>query len=144
MTKDDESRKQITKLCLRLAKAHEDKNADEIAACYANDAIIYDLAPPLGRRGIGRNGIAEWLATWKGPVTIDGEDVELHVDGDLAYSSALNRMRGTKIDGEKADLWFRTTMCFRRTNAEWRIIHDHSSVPFLMDGSMRAALDLKP
>jgi ketosteroid isomerase-like protein len=29
-------------------------------------------------------------------------------------------------------------------NGEWRIVHDHSSVPFYMDGSYRAAVDLKP
>jgi ketosteroid isomerase-like protein len=35
-------------------------------------------------------------------------------------------------------------MCLRKTNGQWRIVHDHSSVPFYMDGSYRAAVDLKP
>lgn len=144
MTDNRKSKEQITELCLRLAKGHEDKNADDIAACYADDAVIYDLAPPLGRRGINRGGIAEWLATWDGPIRFDGKEVELHVDGDIAYMTALNQMRGTKSDGQEVDLWFRTTMCFRRKGGAWRITHDHSSVPFLMDGSERAALDLKP
>ena len=137
-------REEIIALCQRLGKAHEARDADEIAACYTPNAAIYDLAPPLGRRGIDRDRIADWLATWNGPIAIDGEDVELIVSGDLAYTSALNRMRGTQTDGTGVDLWFRTTMCFRKTDAGWRIVHDHSSVPFLMDGSERAALDLRP
>lgn len=144
MSDNEASKKQITELCLRLAKGHENKNADDIAACYADDAVIYDLAPPLGRRGINRDGVAEWLSTWNGPIQFDGKDVELHADGDLAYMTALNVMRGTKVDGQDVELWFRTTMCFGRRNGEWRITHDHSSVPFLMDGSERAALELKP
>jgi ketosteroid isomerase-like protein len=54
-------------------------------------------------------------------------------------------LSGTKTDGEKADVWwFRQTLCFRRSGGEWRIAHQHESVPFYMDGSYRAAVDLKP
>ena len=42
------------------------------------------------------------------------------------------------------ELWFRSTVCFRRENGDWRITHVHDSTPFHMDGSFRAALDLKP
>jgi ketosteroid isomerase-like protein len=53
-------------------------------------------------------------------------------------------MTGTKIDGEKVELWFRATACFRRDDGQWRITHMHNSVPFAMDGSDKALLDLKP
>jgi PhnB protein len=53
-------------------------------------------------------------------------------------------MTGTKTDGQKVDLWFRQTLCFRKINGTWAIVHEHESVPFCMDGSFRAAIDLKP
>jgi len=53
-------------------------------------------------------------------------------------------MTGTKTDGQQVDLWFRSTACLRRTNRAWQITHVHNSVPFAMDGSDRALLDLKP
>ena len=53
-------------------------------------------------------------------------------------------MTGTKSNGEKSDLWFRATACFRRDDGHWRITHIHNSVPFAMDGSYRALVDLKP
>ena len=53
-------------------------------------------------------------------------------------------MTGTKKDGEQVDLWFRATAGFRRERGHWKITHVHNSVPFAMDGSGRALLDLKP
>jgi PhnB protein len=53
-------------------------------------------------------------------------------------------LSGTKSDGEKADVWFRLTLGLRKLGGEWRIAHQHESVPFYMDGSYRAAVDLKP
>ncbi|WP_446719495.1 hypothetical protein [Inquilinus sp. OTU3971] len=32
----------------------------------------------------------------------------------------------------------------RRAADGWVIVHEHESVPFYMDGSLRAAVDLKP
>ncbi len=135
---------EIIALCQRLGQAHHDKDADAIADCYVPDAMICGLAPPLSERGVNRDDLAAWLSTWAGPIRIDAQDTGLAVAGDVAYTFALNRMRGSKTDGEAVDLWFRTTMCFRKTAQGWRIAHDHSSVPFHMDGSFRAAVDLAP
>jgi uncharacterized protein (TIGR02246 family) len=134
---------EIDGLFRQLARAHADHDADAIADAYAPDAVIYDLAPPLGRRGMKRESVAAWLSSWEGPVQIDAHDVNLAVDGGLAFVSALTRMRGRQ-GGQEQDLWYRTTMCLRETSGRWRIVCDHSSVPFYMDGSYRAAVDLKP
>lgn len=131
-------------IALRLARGHHEKNAQEILACYASDALIYDLAPPLCRRGFGRDSLEDWLATWEGPISLDIQALESRVDGDLTVLSALNRMRGQKVDGETVDLWFRTTTALVRQDAGWVIVHEHASVPFHMDGSYRAAIDLAP
>ena len=136
-------RAEIEALFQRLARAHADHDADAIVEAYAPDAVIFDLAPPLGRRGMKRDSVAAWLAGWDGPIQIDARDVDLTVDGEVAFVSGLNRMRG-RIGGEDQDLWYRTTVCLRKTDGRWRIVHDHTSVPFYMDGSYRAAVDLKP
>jgi PhnB protein len=138
------ARDNIAALCQRLIQAHHDKDVDAIVACYADDARIFDLAPPLSSTGLSRQDTVAWLATWRGPIEIDAADVDLVVDGDSAWSTALTRMRGVKIDGATVDLWFRTTRCFCRRDAKWLIAHDQSSTPFYMDGSLRAAVDLTP
>ena len=50
----------------------------------------------------------------------------------------------TTTEGMKVDLWFRETLGFRKIDGKWTITHEHSSVPFYMDGSFKAAIDLKP
>jgi hypothetical protein len=50
----------------------------------------------------------------------------------------------TTAQGEKVDLWFRATLGFRKIDGRWKITNEHSSVPFYMDGSFKAAVDLKP
>lgn len=134
---------EIAELLQRLVKAHHDKDADAIVTCYVPDAVIYGLGPPL-REKLERDAIAAWLATWEGPIRVDAADHALTIGEGLAWSTALNRMRGKKTDGTQEDLWFRTTMCLRKDKSGWRIAHDHSSTPFYMDGSLRAAVDLVP
>ena len=136
-------RAEIEAVLQQLVGAHADHDADAIADSYAPDAVIYDLAPPLRRRGMDRDSIATWLAGWEGPIRIDSRDVDLAIDGDLAFVSALSRMRGRQ-GGEDQDMWYRTTLCLRKAGGRWRIVCDHASVPFYMDGGYRAAVDLKP
>ena len=134
---------EIEALFQRLARAHADHDGEAIVAAYAPDAVIYDLAPPLGRRGMSHDSVVAWLAGWEGPIRTDAHDVTLVVDNHLAFVSALNRLRGRQAC-EDQDMWYRTTICLRRTRGKWRIVCDYSSVPFYMDGSYRAAVDLKP
>jgi ketosteroid isomerase-like protein len=126
-----------------VAAAHAARDARRIVSHYVDDALVYDLAPPLGRRGMDEARVAGWLATWDGPVAIAGRDTEITVSGDLAVATGLARMRGA-ISGEAVEVWMRETVVLRRTGDGWRIVHDHSSVPFHMDGSFRAATDLSP
>lgn len=140
-TSSTSDRAEIEAVFQKLARAHADHDADAIVEAYAPDAVIFDLAPPLSRRGMNRDSVAAWLASWDGPIRIDARDVALTVEGDLAFVSALNRMSGRQ-GGEDQDMWYRTTMCLRRMSGRWRMVHDHASVPFYMDGSYRAATDL--
>ena len=55
------------------------------------------------------------------------------------------RMSGTKKGTEgTVSFWMRSTVCLQRQGTGWKIVHDHASVPFYMDGSLRPAFDLRP
>jgi ketosteroid isomerase-like protein len=127
-----------------VRKGLHDKDAAAIGAQYAKDAVIFDLAPPLGH-GLDVAGLAAWLDTWQGPVDVQERDLSVEVSGDLAFCHGLSKVSATtKFDGERAQWWQRITVCLRRTGGGWKIVHEHTSVPFYMDGSYRAAIDLKP
>ena len=82
--------------------------------------------------------------TWKGPLGYELRDLEIVTGDGVAFSHSLNHLTGTRKGGETSDVWFRSTFGFRKVDGEWKIVHEHESVPFLMDGSDKAALDLKP
>ena len=120
------------------------KDAAALLAHDAPDILSYDLAPPLRSVGSDPAGVQAWLATWDGPINCELHEVSIATGDGIAISTGLNRMRGTKTDGVRVDLWFRTTTGYRKIAGHWQVVHDHASVPFYMDGSDRAALDLKP
>ena len=62
----------------------------------------------------------------------------------MSTPPGVSPLRPVLISREQVDLWFRSTVGLRRTADGWQITHEHDSTPFYMDGSDRAALDLKP
>ena len=71
--------------------------------------------------------------------------LEITADGDVAFATSLDSMTATPRGGtEPFTLWYRTTLGLRRIDGRWLVVHEHESVPFYMDGSMKAAVDLEP
>jgi PhnB protein len=120
------------------------KVADLAVRHFAADAVSYDLDPPLQHLGPDKGALQAWFDTWDGPIGWAMGDLAVDVGGDIAIARGLGHMTGTKKNGEKVDVWTRVTMGFVRRGADWKITHQHNSVPFLMDGSFKAAVDLKP
>jgi hypothetical protein len=51
---------------------------------------------------------------------------------------------GKRTSDEQTDVWVRATVGFAKEDGGWKATHEHFSVPFYMDGSNKAAIDLKP
>jgi ketosteroid isomerase-like protein len=144
MTADENA---IRDLLDTFARAIYNKDAAGAIATLSNDAVGFDLAPPLRMAPETMHDPAvleDWFGTWAGPIVSKSHDDKIAVNGDLGHAYGLQHMTGTKTDGEDVDLWFRSTVCFRCEGGRWRITHIHDSVPFAMDGSGKALLDLKP
>jgi ketosteroid isomerase-like protein len=121
------------------------KDLESVTSHYAADFVAFDIAPPLQqRRDAVEKGLAEWFATWDGPIGYEMRDLVVAAGEELAFSHSLNRLTGKRTSGETTDVWMRATVCCRKIAGEWMVVHEHSSVPFYMDGSFRAAVDLKP
>jgi PhnB protein len=56
----------------------------------------------------------------------------------------VNRVGGKKKNGGRDEIWVRATLGFSRIDGNWRVVHEHVSVLFYMDGSFKAAVDLQP
>lgn len=81
---------------------------------------------------------------WKGQIGFEVRDLTISCSDNVAFACCLSRMLGERTSGEQTDVWYRLTLGLRKINGKWLIQHEHESVPFYMDGSLRAAVDLKP
>ena len=138
---------EVRKAVERLAESLRQKDVNKALSAYAPDNVQFLLAPPLqyaGANKIDAKSLKEWFDTFEGPIGFEIGELSVTADDDLAFAHGLNRMSGKKKSGEKADLWVRETLCFRKIDGEWKVTHQHELVPFHMDGSMKAATDLHP
>lgn len=129
----------------RWAKAIRAKDVDGVVANYAPDVVAFDIVPPLRSVGIDaqRGGLEAWFPTWRGPIGYDVRDLTITAGDDVAFSQSLNRISGTKTDGEEVDVWVRVTVGYRKLDGRWMVTHEHVSVPFDMENG-QALVDLKP
>jgi ketosteroid isomerase-like protein len=144
MTSQDETR--IRELMAAKAAAMRTGDVGQLVAQYTPDVVKFDLAPPLLNPGPrDANMLKNWFAGFAGPVGYEIRDLQVTAGGDVAFCHSVNRLSAIPSGmSAKFDLWFRVTVCLRKLGSEWLIAHEHNSTPFYMDGSFKAALDLKP
>jgi len=137
---------QLRKLIEDWAEAVRDKDVDRYVSHYARNILLFDLAPPLEYSGTDalRKSLEEWFPTFDGGIGFEIHRLQISIGNDAAFSHSLNHISGTRTTGEETDVWVRATVGFRKVEGKWLVTHEHVSVPFYMDGSNRAAVDLKP
>lgn len=143
-TGDEASGAEIAAVIDAWAEGLRHKDVEAVARHFTEDPVGFYLAPPLVADEDLRKNMAEWLDTFDGPLGYEVRDLKVHASGGVGWAHALNHLTGQRIGGEETDLWFRLTMGFEKTVDQWKIAHAHESVPFLMDGRDKAALDLRP
>jgi ketosteroid isomerase-like protein len=85
------------------------------------------------------------MATFEMPPRREVTRLEITTDGDVAFATSLDRLTAVpRGAAEGFSLWFRVTLGLRRIGGRWLVTHEHESVPFEMDGSMRASTGLTP
>jgi len=107
--------------------------------------VAYDIVPPLQFNGADayRKDYADFFGQFAGPLHVDLPDMRIEANGDVAFAYGVERLTGKLTSGAPIDIWMRYTEGLKRTEGQWRVVHEHISVPVDM-GSGKARLDLKP
>lgn len=122
------------------------RDLDGVMTMYAAEVVAFDVVPPLEFRGADayRKSYQNFMDTYAGPIETEVRDFDVVVSGDLAVSRGFTRFTGKeKASGAESTVWVRVTESWRRKNGQWRIIHEHVSVPVDF-ATGKAVLDLKP
>jgi ketosteroid isomerase-like protein len=162
-TIQSEGEAQIRELLADQVAAMRSKDAERLVSRYAPEIVQFTLAPPLRHTGaevLDPSGVRSWLEGFEGPMDFEIRDLRVTVGEDVAFCHSLNRLSATPrgyvpaenersaaaADGEwyAFDMWFRATVCLQKQDGTWKITHEHTSTPFYMDGSFKAATDLQP
>jgi uncharacterized protein (TIGR02246 family) len=147
-TAQSQDQAQIRQLMAEQETAMRARDAERLVSPYAPDIVKFNLAPPLrstGPKAHDVDGLRSWFSGFDGPLDYEIRDLIVTAGEDVAFGHSLNRLSATPHGAPKMfDLWFRATVCLRKVDGRWRISHEHNSTPFYMDGSFRAAVDLKP
>ncbi|HKT89431.1 MAG TPA: nuclear transport factor 2 family protein [Candidatus Sulfotelmatobacter sp.] len=117
----------IRELIANLYRAICRKDVDGILRHYSPDAVIFNVKPPYQMANDDR-----WRRVWETslahfPAAFGAEtrDMVVTLSGSLAVAHYL--MRFTRLGSQN---WLRETVVFRKEQGSWKIIHEHSSIPF--------------
>jgi ketosteroid isomerase-like protein len=134
----------IRKLLDQYARAFRERDLETMMKLYSSDVVAFDMMPPLKY-----DGVSSYREAWQKGLEMMGKvdeyetrDLKIAIDGSVAFSHCLNRVSST---GEKGpmDAWCRWTCCFRKQGDDWKIVHEHYSVPIEHE-SMKGMFDLRP
>ena len=126
----DEAR--VRKLIADQQSAISAKDLDDLMKPYAPEFVAFDAIPPF--RTLGPEA---WRQTWAGCLPhmpevfeIESRDLTVSVSGDAAFAHWLFRFTGPQKDHPAMQSWMRLTGCYRKVAGQWRVVHEHCSVPF--------------
>jgi uncharacterized protein (TIGR02246 family) len=106
-----------------------------ILAHHQPDIVMFDVPPPLQSRGVD-----EYKKTWdlffkyhQPSQAFDIEELAITAGDDVAFAVALMRCGSATSNGPPEDggFLFRLTIGLRKIDGDWRIAHEHHSVPAL-------------
>lgn len=134
----------IETLIATQMQALERKDVNAATENYHAHVTIFDVVGPLSQHGISaiKTRLTEWLSGFRS-ITVVSTQLEVVADNAVAYSNCFNHVMGTMEDGKTLDMFWRETLCWQKTEGEWKVRVAHSSVPF--DGNTGlASTGLKP
>lgn len=114
------------------AQATRAKDVERIIACHAPGARSFDCHSHFQFEGASalRQHLEACMTCMQGPMTFEIHDLELAAHGDVAFGHYLARFGATGVSGEEHTGWLRGTVCLRKLEGRWLIVHDHCSAPF--------------
>lgn len=136
---------EIKAIIEKRVSAIKDRNVEMEMANYSKDVISYDVVGQLKYVGADaiKNRLNEWLSTLDQIIDFEITDVKITSTSEIAYCCSLNHINAKTFNGNKLEMFWRETACFKKMQGIWKITHVHSSVPFNAENGM-ASTRLKP
>lgn len=124
---------------LAVSRSSDAEKADAPSRFYspANDVVVWNPTsrrPLIGWSAVAAHRDAIDLRIYLTRKQSRG-DVRVWKSGDLAWATFTFTARATRRDGDRFEMIGRQTDVFQRIDGEWRIVHEHASIPYGPDGT---------
>jgi uncharacterized protein (TIGR02246 family) len=110
----------------KAVRAHD---IEGVLAYHSPDVVMFDVPPPDQWRGLEAYR-QSWELFFRHFLKKDGvfeiTEMDVAANGDLAYGYGLLRCGGSSKEDSFA---VRLTVCLRRIDDVWTIVHEHHSIP---------------
>ena len=129
----DDEEVRIRALLENWADAVRRHDLPAILAHHEQDMLMFDLPPPLQCKGI-----EAYKQTWdlmfryhKPGAGFDFRELSVTAGADVAFAAAIMWCGpdSSPNPADKDGFLFRLTVCLRKVDGDWRIAHEHHSVP---------------
>jgi ketosteroid isomerase-like protein len=116
------------------------KDVEALAAQFDENLVLFDAIGRLRDHGRAEeiSRLETWFGAYRSEITLRIRDIEVVAGDGVAFGHYLFHVGGAMVDGTEVSMWLRATVGFREFEDGWRIVHEHSSVPF--DGATGEAL----
>ncbi|KAF0813077.1 hypothetical protein IGB42_02477 [Andreprevotia sp. IGB-42] len=104
---------------------------DRVLDGHAADAVIYDVLPPVQYIGTAayRQSWDDWQPQTQGELRFEVQGLRIHAGEQVAFAYGLIHCGGTLQGGNTFEDWVRATFCLEQHDGQWRITHQHISMP---------------
>lgn len=126
-------------------KAVEAGDIQKIMSHYARDVVAFDAIIQLQFKGAEAYG-KHWEACLQmctNHMTFQIRELDISVDGNVAFSHCLLSCGAQDDDGQQKSSWMRMTTCHKKIDGVWLIGHEHISAPFDVQTN-KALFDMEP
>jgi uncharacterized protein (TIGR02246 family) len=108
------------------------KDVDRIIAAHAPDTRSFDCHSHFQLKGAAalRKHLEACFPCMQGPMSFEIHDLDVAAHGDVAFAHYVARFGATGLSGQRHTGWLRVTVCLRKIEGRWLIVHDHCSAPF--------------
>ena len=129
MTSSDES--EVRRLIEDWAEAVRRRDLEGIVKQHAADLLLFDVPLPVQSKGIEAYR-KSWdvFYRWFGQSGVfELSELRVTTSDSVAFCTALIRCAGSDARGATEELAVRLTVCYRKIDGRWIIVHEHHSVP---------------
>src|SRR5258707_499547 len=114
---------EIRRLVERRLEAIRAKDVEGATSMLRPECTLFDVVDPLRSTGAGAASrrAEEWFSTFQGPIGFEIRDLQISAGGGVGFSHGLNHVNAIRTDGDRLEMWWRSTGGFPKNDGRWQI-----------------------